>query len=174
MIKSCHVFLERLKQSDFDFYHSIYTDSYLMSHIGNILTLEEVTKLFHICLKEMQQLNPKNLTFVMLNTKTREKMGLIGLNWVQSNCDEVEGGIMLKKKFHSKGYAKYAMDILISYAFNELRIKKIIAYCFANNLAANAINKQMGFILESKSQDENKFFFKNKWVLIRKMESGHK
>jgi RimJ/RimL family protein N-acetyltransferase len=55
----------------------------------------------------------------------------------------------LKSNVHRKGIINQAFKLLQKYAFNELKLNKLVAFCSVNNTASYKVLEKLGFARES-------------------------
>lgn len=90
------------------------------------------------CNKEYNKKIPKEINFAIDIRKN--VVGGIGLRDIKNNQAEI--GYWLGKNYRSKGIITKAIDLIASFGFNELRLKKIIAYVIPENKASiNVLEK---------------------------------
>ena len=75
---------------------------------------------------------------------------------------ESELGWILHKDYWGKGYASEAAKAIMDFAFEELKVKKVVAHCDYRNVASIRIIEKIGMTLErddltrrNKSDDED-------------------
>lgn len=66
--------------------------------------------------------------------------------WVMINTYEI--GWVVNKNYHNKGYATEAAQALIDYAFNEMKVHRLVVMSDTRNQASNRICQKLGFRLE--------------------------
>jgi RimJ/RimL family protein N-acetyltransferase len=145
MIETDVLYLKKLKKSDLSFYQRIYTDKKLVKYVCPVLDNTLAENYFKLTLKIMSKPNPKMVLYVIYETKSNNKIGVIGLRWNQKTEDSVEIGIIVLPSRQRKGFAHHAKSSLIEYAFNSMKINSIIANCDEDNEVANLANQKLGF-----------------------------
>jgi len=111
-------------------------------------------------LKEIKEMHDEwrndlnNMTFCILNKKTKEPIGDINLI-ASKEFKSPEISIMLGK--HSgKGFGYEASKLLINFAFNELKLKEINLSVYEDNIPAIKLYKKLGFKKTKTRFDEDK------------------
>lgn len=70
------------------------------------------------------------------------------------DCDHYNGtfsyGLDVARQFRSKGYAKEAIGLILSYYFNELRYQKVTVPVHGDNPSSIALHEKLGFQLEGR------------------------
>ena len=74
-------------------------------------------------------------------------VNLYNINYFHKTADI---SIMIGKKNHWGSAAYEALILVINYAFNDLKLRKIIAGTYANNIGMNFTLKKLGFKIEGK------------------------
>jgi RimJ/RimL family protein N-acetyltransferase len=70
------------------------------------------------------------------------------------DCERRHGtlkyGVVIKRDFWRKGYAREALTIVLRYYFRELRYQKVVAIVYAFNVASIKFHESFGFALEGR------------------------
>lgn len=78
-------------------------------------------------------------------------VGLIGLLNIDNKSQKVEFYISMgRDDFKRKGIATHSTKLLLSYAFNELKMNKIYLNVDEDNIAACSLYEKVGFTLEGR------------------------
>ena len=89
--------------------------------------------------------------FVYLK-KTNEAIGIAGMMETEEGVFE-DCGIGIGKLYVGKGYGKQILNALLNYCKNELKAKKFVCSCFAENVSSAKMQKSCGFVY---THSENK------------------
>lgn len=81
-----------------------------------------------------------------------EAVGMIGLD-VGDRHGTAEIGISIAPEFHGNGYGTEASRLLTTYAFDELRMHRVMARAFAFNEASKRIWEKLGFEQEGRHRE---------------------
>ena len=96
----------------------------------------------------------KNMTFCILNKETKEPIGDINLFDSEEFNGLPEISIMIGK--HSgKGFGTEASQLLLNFAFKELKLKEVNLSVYKDNLPAVGLYKKLGFETYGEIKDEN-------------------
>jgi RimJ/RimL family protein N-acetyltransferase len=118
---------------------------------------EENTKYTWEEIKEMHdewRKDFKNMTFCILNKETKEPIGDINLFDSEEFNGLPEISIMIGK--HSgKGFGTEASQLLLNFAFKELKLKEVNLSVYKDNLPAVGLYKKLGFETYGEIKDEN-------------------
>ncbi len=106
--------------------------------------------LWHI----LQQLIPILITNIGINwaitLKDNSKLlGIIGYYRMQPENYRAEIGYMLLPEFHGKGIIPEAVNKLITYGFEDLKLHSIEAVIDPENLASEKVLQKCGFVKEA-------------------------
>lgn len=145
MIKTDLLYLKKLKKTDLCFYQRIYTDKRLVEYVCPVLDSQTAEKYFKQTLRIMSKPKPYMVLYIIYETVSKKKIGVIGLKWNQKRQDSVEIGIIVISSKQRKGFAHLAKKSLIKHAFKKMNINSIIAICDEANNIANLANQKLGF-----------------------------
>ncbi len=74
-------------------------------------------------------------------------MGVVGLI-CDPEHDRAELGYWLGRPFWGKGATTAAVRLAVDYAFLELKVRRVYAYCFAGNIASRRVLEKNGLFYE--------------------------
>ncbi|RMA56280.1 GNAT family N-acetyltransferase [Ulvibacter antarcticus] len=93
--------------------------------------------------------NPANYLFYtfwnIINKKQRLMVGDICFKGLPNEKGEVEIGYGTYKDFQNNGFMTEAIGEIVSWAFKQDKVRKIIAYTDPNNIASNKVLKKNKF-----------------------------
>lgn len=121
---------------------------------------------FYKLISELKKLRQEYYFAVTLGGKVIGDLVLHGFTF----SGEAEIGVRFFKKYQGKGYAFEATSALVSYAFNDLGVKKLNACCYKENVKSARLIKKLNFkfmredtekYYYSKSKGENKMKLAN-------------
>ncbi len=147
--------IRRLTLADLDLFHKMQNDQQVMRYIGgkvssyqeNKKDLENILKFYN---------TPKNDFWVwaIALKSNRDFIGTVAL--VKNQKGEYEIGYRLLKTYWRQGYGKEVSNGLIKYAFEELRLKEIVAYVDKNNITSvRILDSTFNFIKEIYNEQDN-------------------
>ena len=93
--------------------------------------------------------------FAIIDIKTGLHVGNVTLNHIHSKLGTADTGLIIgRKEFWGKGYAAEAWSLLVGFAFENLRLRKIIAGAAVENIASIGSLKKLGFKIEGTLRKE--------------------
>ncbi|MBR9705885.1 GNAT family N-acetyltransferase [Candidatus Pacearchaeota archaeon] len=96
------------------------------------------------CAKKRKK-RPKKSYFLAITFKdTGQYLGGIGVHSIDKDKGECELGYWLGQPFWRKGIVSEACNKLISYAFNRLKLRKIIVPVFESNVRSAGLAQKLG------------------------------
>ncbi len=81
--------------------------------------------------------------------QTGEIIGGIGLHQINYRMKNVEVGCWIGKPFRGTGLMVEAMQAVLRYAFNELKLKRVHAHIYVENIASQKMVEKCGFVREA-------------------------
>lgn len=93
------------------------------------------------------QPEPRNQhRWIITRKEDNLKIGTCGFHCWDTNLSNVEIGYDLKKAFHGNGYMTEALQELIEFASNEMKVKTINACIYTDNVDSIKLVQKFGFI----------------------------
>lgn len=83
-----------------------------------------------------------------------DPVGYVGIHDLDQQAGHCEIGIWLAAESHGRGYGTEASRLLTEYAFDALRMHRVIARVLADNDASRRIWEKLGFVEEGVHRDE--------------------
>jgi ribosomal-protein-alanine N-acetyltransferase len=140
--------LRTIEESDLDFLQEAINDPAIRQHltIRRPVNREQEEEWFE---EQVTSDDPINLLIV----GAEGPAGTIGLGPIDDPNGTAELGIWLQKSDWGRGYGTEASRLLISHAFNRLRIHRIEARVFEGNEASQNLWETLGFEHEAVHRD---------------------
>ena len=118
-------------------------------------TIEETADFLTRVTQEWEKNEPTFYEFaVVLNGL---QIGAVSV-YADGKKEEGELGWILNKNYQRKGYAYEAARAVIDFAFNVLRLKKLVAQCDYRNVSSYRLMEKLG--LKCESDDGTRFYSK--------------
>lgn len=96
-------------------------------------------------IKSENNKNPTSISFVIVIGN--EVVGTISLNNLKQN-HKAEVGYWLAKKCHGKGLMTEILQTVVSFAFKKLKLKRIQAIIYEQNIGSKKVCERNGFKVE--------------------------
>lgn len=107
--------------------------------------------------------NPDYKFLAIVTNENHKHIGNIKLGPVNCKHKFADVGIIIgEKSSWGRGYATQAIRMIVRYAFNELRLHKITAGAYANNVGSIKAFKKAGFSVEGLIAKQ--YLYKGKYV----------
>ncbi len=84
-------------------------------------------------------------------------IGYLSLNFTDSRRLQVTFTIGLRRSFHRQGYATEAVEALLGFCFEALKLHRVAGWCDSRNVAACRLLEKIGLRREGE-------FLKNRWL----------
>jgi len=93
----------------------------------------------------------------LLELKSEKKIiGAMGLHDINNFSGKAETGSWIGMKYQKKGYITEAKIAVNDFAFNKLKLRKLVSPVFSGNKASNATQKRIGYKLEGRLRKNDK------------------
>lgn len=97
--------------------------------------------------------NGENITYAIINNKTKELVGAISL-MINSIHRKAELGYWIGVPYWGNGYCTEASRAIINFGFNELGLNKIYARAFISNIGSWTVMEKTGMSYEGTLRKE--------------------
>jgi ribosomal-protein-alanine N-acetyltransferase len=102
--------------------------------------------------------NPDNPEYsawyiILVEQGIKRAIGNIGFKGLPDESGTIEIGYSIMENHQRKGYASEAVALLVSWAFNQPKVERVIAETLVNGLPSQKVLKNNGFILEGKGSE---------------------
>jgi|SRR5690625_479433 len=136
---SQRITLQTAEKTDIPFLHELFNDKSVMDYwfTEPHFSLEKMEEMFRA-----NQETKRN--FIAIN-EVGEKVGLVGLYFIDFRHRHAEFAIAFDPKQQGKGYAAEATRLLLDYAFFTLNLHKVYLIVIASNEKAIHIYRKLGF-----------------------------
>ena len=142
MFETKRLILRKLKDSDANDIFEMRKDPDIMRYIGEPQTDFESSIKWVARMSE--RWDKERIGFAaVVDKKTKVFVGWCGL-WTLKETAEIEVGYAIATKFWGQGYATEAAARCLEYGFEELKLEKIVALAFPENIASQNVMKKLG------------------------------
>jgi ribosomal-protein-alanine N-acetyltransferase len=155
MLKGTHLETERLLLRPFDLrdtesLHGILRQEEVTRYLPeDVMSLEEVKRIVAWLTECYQKNTPEHivkLTLAVVWKEDQRIIGWCGLGPLEFNPREIEIYYGLSKEYWGKGIATEAAQAMLRYAFDTIKLDKIVAVTHPENIASVKIIEKMGMI----------------------------
>ena len=141
MLETDRLLLRPLVASDADAIYALRSDAEIMRYIREPQDRRETEKWIRLVSSRWQK---DKLGFCgVVEKKSGVLTGWCGV-WRLSETDEVEIGYAIAKAFWRRGFATEAAEVLLRYAFEQIKPDKITAVAEPENTASRRVMEKLG------------------------------
>jgi len=115
------------------------------AHIPFPYSLKNAKDFIRLCRKQESQKPCTDLSFVIELRREKKVIGCLGFIRIDHFTGKADIGYWLGKNYWRKGFGFEAINALIKFAFNKLKLQRLEAAIYAENLASQALVKKLGF-----------------------------
>lgn len=153
MIVGSTTLLVGIKKNDFDFLYECVNDSEQKYLTG---TLFPVSEYEHEKWISSRHENCSDKLFIILDKKTNERVGSIGIKNIDYVNSNAELYIRVAKQFTGKkGYGSSAIKSLVRFCFDRMNLHKVYLQVFETNEAAIKCYEKCGFKIEGRLSEHH-------------------
>ena len=140
--------LRPVAADDLDDFATLYADAEVMRYIGvgGPLTRDQAQQRLEFMLDHWRKHGFGMWT--LLQKADGAFIGRCGLRYVETATDEIELGYTLRKAFWGQGFATEASRVVMRYAFEVLKIGRLVALADPDNVASINVMKKVGMTFE--------------------------
>ncbi|WP_057832945.1 GNAT family N-acetyltransferase [Colwellia sp. TT2012] len=154
--------LSPFDKSDFELFLEISTCPDLMRHVSKPSTYEEAKSAFEVR-SQLWSFESKGwLSLCITEIESGEKLGSIALKIMNHEAKIAEVGFIIRSSAQGRGIANSALKLLIEYAFNELTLNKLVAFCSVDNAGSYKLLEKQGFVREGCFKENT--FINNQYI----------
>lgn len=104
-----------------------------------------------------EELNERTDAVSVLITADDERIGVVELDPIDRETGVADLAIWVHPDRRRGGYAREAIELLVDYAFAELRLHKVTANAYAANEASRGLLESVGFVEEGVGREDSFF-----------------
>jgi len=147
--------LREASMDDAAFILKILNDEGWLKYIGdrNVKTLDDAKKYITSSLIASYDSNGYGM-YVVEDKTSFVKLGLCGLV-NRPSLEDIDIGFAFLSEFCGKGYGYESSEAILSYAFNDLKIDKIVGITLEQNLASRKLLEKIGLSFEKHVRYDN-------------------
>jgi len=149
VIETERLLLRRITNEDVNEVFELRSNPETMKYIPRPLVKTTEDALEHIAMIEDKIVTNIGINWGITLKKNRKLLGIIGYYRMQPENYRAEIGYMLLPEFHGKGIIPEAVNRLITYGFEELKLHSIEAVIDPENFASEKVLQKCGFVKEA-------------------------
>lgn len=111
--------------------------------------------------QKLQIQKKEDFVFLITDKNSGAIMGAVGLHHIEKKSKKSELGYWLIKEKWGQGITTEAVDLVLNFGFKKLKLHRIYAYCFEENIGSKKVLEKNKFKLEGILR-ESEFKF-GKW-----------
>ena len=170
VIKTERLTLRRIIEEDVNEVFELRSNPETMRYIPRPLAKTTEDALMHIATIEEKIILNEGINWGITLNDNSKLLGIIGYYRMQPENYRAEIGYILLPEFHGRGIITEAVNRLISYGFNDLKLHSIEAIIDPENLASEKVLQKCGFTKEGHLREcqfyEGKFIDKVIYSLL--------
>lgn len=172
VIETDRLILRRITDEDVNEVFELRSNPETMKYIPRPLVKTTEDALEHIAMIEEKIATNIGINWGITLKDNAKLLGIIGYYRIQPENYRAEIGYMLLPDFHGKGIIPEAVNKLIRYGFDDLKLHSIEAVIDPENLASEKVLQKCGFVKEAHFKEsefyEGRFFDKVIYSLLEK------
>lgn len=172
VIETERLLLRRITNDDANEVFELRSNPETMKYIPRPLVKNNEDALEHIAMIEEKIATNVGINWGISLKDNSKLLGIIGFYRIQPENYRAEIGYMLSPDFHGKGIIPEAVNKLIRYGFDDLKLHSIEAVIDPENFASEKVLEKCGFVKEAHLKEaefwEGKFLDKVIYSLLDK------
>ncbi|MEO8532729.1 MAG: GNAT family N-acetyltransferase [Flavobacterium sp.] len=149
VIETERLLLKRITNDDVKEVFELRSDPETMKYIPRPLVKTTEDALEHIAMIEEKIVTNVGINWGITLKDNPKLLGIIGYYRIQPENYRAEIGYMLLPEFHGQGIIPEAVNKLIRYGFDDLKLHSIEAVIDPENLASEKVLEKCGFVKEA-------------------------
>lgn len=142
-MKTKRCILNKVNISDYDDIKKLYRNEDVRRFLGGTISSERYNDYF----KEFINTNHKEFYWCVREEGSKEFVGLVSIDTHHDGINK-EISYQFMPYYWGKGYAKEVIDKIIDFAFNELKLSKILCETQSANIASCKLLMKLGMNIE--------------------------
>lgn len=119
--------------------------------LGIPTNLDETKSIFTSLINDNSLDKKTKYTFAIENRKNHTFMGMFGFNLDREKYQSGEIWYKLRPEFWGQGYATEAVELVIGFGFNDLKLHRIHAGCAVENIGSIRVLEKIGMRQEGRA-----------------------
>jgi RimJ/RimL family protein N-acetyltransferase len=134
---------------------------YLRYYEWTSRTGEEVREFIQMFLDHQKQIPRIKFQFAVTLKSHGQLIGNCGVRRNSLETPEADMGYELDPRYWGRGYATEAARAVMGFGFSRLNVRRISAWCVAENVGSARVLEKLGMELKGRVQDHQ--YFKGRW-----------
>lgn len=148
-----------LQEHDWPFYLSLQQHPDVMRYVGDKRPVADIRAAFEPRLQPWMPGSAHWLCLVVRDVQSQTPLGMTGYIHREDDCAEV--GFLFAPEAQGKGYGYESLRAVCDFAFEQGRIRRLMATVTAGNLASRGLLEKTGFVLEGELREN--FALSGQW-----------
>ncbi len=144
VIATQRLLISKVNEQDFNVMVAHEQNAKLMHYIRPVEALSVTEEKIKKCIAPWQGKEKEWVMMTVKITASDEVIGMVCFNIESYDHQRIEIGYRFGENYHGQGYGFEAAKALFDYFSHKIKPHKIIAYCFAANIASVAILNKLG------------------------------
>jgi ribosomal-protein-alanine N-acetyltransferase len=157
ILKTSRLVLRRISADDVECVFRMRSDPQMMKYVPRPLVTSRHEALNHIRQIEKKIAENDGINWAITQKETDVMIGIIGLYVIKKEHYRAELGYMILPEFHGKGIMSEAIEGVLKYGFENMKLHSIEAIIDPDNIASEKVLLNNGFIKEAHLR-ENEFW----------------
>ncbi|NCN86693.1 GNAT family N-acetyltransferase [archaeon] len=119
------------------------------------ISKEDILEKIKVIMKEWKKEKKTNYIFSIEVKSENKVIGEISINNLRKKHKTAETGSWINKKYQRKGYILEAKIAVNEFAFNELKLRKLLSPIFVENKPSISVQKKIGYKLEGRLRKQS-------------------
>jgi ribosomal-protein-alanine N-acetyltransferase len=156
ILETTRLILRHLELDDLERLYNLYSDPEIRRYFPDgTLTLEETREELEWFLNGHPEF-PELGLWATIHKETNEFIGRCGLlPWTIDGRPEVEVAYLIAREYWGQGLGTEAARAIVDYAFNNLKLSRLVCLIVHGNLASIRVAEKIGMAFEKESADEH-------------------
>jgi RimJ/RimL family protein N-acetyltransferase len=161
-LKDEEIILSPFVSSDFELFFTVTNCPNTMKHVAKPFSYDEAKSAFEVRLQPWDLESDGWLSLCISDKRNGDKLGTIALKVINHEAKIAEIGFLLKSDAQGKGIGFRALKLITEYAFNELKLNKLVAFCSIKNEGSYKLLEKHNFMREGCLQQNT--FVDNQYI----------
>jgi ribosomal-protein-alanine N-acetyltransferase len=151
-IETKRLILKRIDQSDREFIFEEFQNDFINKYLYDEEPMTDIKQADDL-IEFYTTKEPRNQNrWVLMNKIENKKMGTCGFHLWDREKNTVELGFELMQQYNGKGYMTEAVEAIIEFARIKMKVNKIVAIVYIDNVKCKRLLERFGFVIIDKEE----------------------